>query len=78
MHRAVNRLHESSKYIELAVCLTNTLDAVIADNGRNFVLIHNAILNELFKFLGFSRKKGSIVFIMAFILQRLPQSNVVN
>ena len=44
MHRAVNRLHESSKYIELAVCLTNTLDAVIADNGRNFVLIHNAIL----------------------------------
>ena len=58
MHRAVNRLHESSKYIELAVCLTNTLDAVIADNGRNFVLIHNATLNELFKFLGFSRKKG--------------------
>ena len=56
MHRAVNRLQENIKYIQLAVCLTNTLDAVIADNGRKFVLVHNTILNEL-SFLASTTKK---------------------
>ena len=33
LHRAVNRLSEANKNVQLAVCLTNTLDAVLADNG---------------------------------------------
>ncbi len=35
LHRAVNRLHESDNNVQLAVCLTNTLDAVVSDNGEN-------------------------------------------
>ena len=34
LHRAVNRLHEGEKSVQLAACLTSTFDAVVTDNGE--------------------------------------------